>query len=214
MHKVILPIILSAVLGLSLLAIQTNQVSAAVTDKAVSVSVCCAWNEKIAGGVLTYKVSGGSEEIQIGIIAAIEEWDAKMGDDLDFEINTMKGKAGKADITVKFKKGGGMIAGMAVRNFDKGTDFVKSVQINISGKAFGKDNLAPIIQQITKHEFGHALGLGHANFDGDVMSTTVGAGASTISPCDVDGVIAANHWALGHIPVGDKHTPHVNHVHC
>ena len=58
-----------------------------------------------------------------------------------------------------------------------------------------------------------SVDIGHANFDGDLMSTTVGAGDLDISACDIQGVIDANHWKL----VDDsatRHSPHVNNVHC
>lgn len=209
MHKVTFPIILSATLVFTVLAMQNIPVSATPGDQ---VGVCCAWNDKLADGILTYKVSGGTADIRDVMIEAIEEWDTEI-DGLELELNTLKGRDGKADITVKYKKGGGVIAGQALRHFDKGSSFVKSVQIIVSGKAFGNTNPDDIIKQIVRHEFGHALGDGHANFDNDLMSTSVGAGALNISSCDVDGVIAANHWKL----VDDSatpHPPHVNHVHC
>jgi len=243
MHKFTLPIILSATLALAVITMISIPISATAGEQ---VGVCCAWNDKLADGELTYKVSGGTSEIRDAMIEAIDEWDTAItglrlvdtaitGLELDtaitgleLEINEAKGdakgenkgkgkaKADKADITVKFKKGGGVIAGQALRNFDKGTSFVKSVQINVSGKAFGNTNPAEIIKQVVKHEFGHALGLNHANFSDDLMSTTVEAGTNSISDCDIDGVIAANHWKLvendttPHTP----HTLHVNHVDC
>ena len=183
-------------------------VSAVLGDQVV---VCCAWNDKLADGVLTYKVSGGTEDVKDAIIEAIEEWDTEIVG-LELILNEAKGKAGKSDITVKYKEGGGFIAGETLHNFDKGSSFVNSVQINVTGKVFGNTDLAPIIK-LVKHEFGHALGLNHANFNGDLMSTTVGVGALNISSCDVDGVIAANHWKLVD-GSATPHTPLVNYVYC
>jgi len=177
MRKFILPIILSATLTLAVITMMSIPVS---VDSGNQVIVCCAWNEKLADGKLTYNVSGGNAEIQRVMIAAIKDWDDKLVD-LELEPFTLKGKNSKADITVKFKKGGGMIAGQAIRNFDKSTAYVKSVQINVSGQAFDNDNPVEIIYQVTKHEFGHALGANHANFSGDLMSTSVGADALDIS---------------------------------
>lgn len=208
MRKLTVSIILSATLTLAVITMMSIPVSA---DSGNQVIVCCTWGEELADGKLTYKVSGGDAEIQSAMIAAIEDWDDKLVG-LELEANTLKGKDSKADIIVKFKKGGGPIAGQASRDFEKNTAYVQSVKIKVSGKAFGNENTVERIYQITKHEVGHALGINHVNFSGDLMSTS--AGASDISDCDVQGVLEANHWALVDNPAGGKHTPHVTHVHC
>jgi len=179
-----------------------------------SIEVCCAWNDKLADGELTYRISGGDATAQQAVREAIEEWDANIGLMLtELVINSGNGGGKtKADIEVKFKEGGGTIAGQALRKFDR-SGFVNSVQISISGKAFGTTNNVIIVKQVTKHEMGHALGLGHANFDGDLMSTTVQSGSGVISLCDINGVIEANHWKLVD-NYNTPHTPHVTHVHC
>ena len=50
---------------------------------------------------------------------------------------------------------------------------------------------------------GHALGLGHANFDGNLMAEMVNDGTATVSECEVNAVISANHWKLGDNSDGD-----------
>jgi len=201
-------IILTSSVTFGSAALSSIPVSAIPGDQVV---ICCAWNDKLADGVLTYKVSGGTEDVRDAMIEAIEEWDTEIVG-LELILNEAKGKAGESDITVKYKEGGGFIAGETLHNFDKGSSFVNSVQINVTGKVSGNNNLDPIIK-LVKHEFGHALGLNHANFNGDLMSTTIGAGALNISSCDVDGVIAANYWKLVD-GSATPHTPHVNHVFC
>jgi hypothetical protein len=52
------------------------------------------------------------------------------------------------------------------------------------------------IEQIAKHEIGHVLGLGHANFDNTLMATRVHYGSGTISECEIQAVYEANHWKL------------------
>jgi hypothetical protein len=47
-------------------------------------------------------------------------------------------------------------------------------------------------EQITKHEIGHVFGLGHANFDGNLMTTKVNHGSGSISNCEIDAVHKAN----------------------
>ena len=173
-----------------------------------SISICCAWNDKLSDATLTYKISGGDDAAKNAVRNAIEEWDTAL---TGVQLDEVTGKT-KADVEVHFKQGGGMIAGQALSKFDT-NGFITSVRIQISGSAFGTENNVAIVEQITKHEFGHALGIGHANFDGDLMSTTVQSGTGTISTCDINSVIAANHWKLVN---GDTvpHAPHVNHVHC
>jgi hypothetical protein len=43
---------------------------------------------------------------------------------------------------------------------------------------------------------GHALGLGHANFDGNLMAEKVNDGTENISKCEIKAVLQANHWKL------------------
>lgn len=44
---------------------------------------------------------------------------------------------------------------------------------------------------------GHALGLGHANFESDLVSQILSSKEMmNISQCDVNGVLQANQWKL------------------
>ena len=43
---------------------------------------------------------------------------------------------------------------------------------------------------------GHALGLGHANFDGNLMAALINDGTEIISECEIKGVYEANSWYL------------------
>lgn len=168
--------------------------------------VCCAWNGNLADGDLTYKISGGDTTAQNTVRTAAEDWETAVP---GLTLTEVFGKT-KANVNIKFKQGGGRIAGQALRHFDK-NGFIKSVDLTISGSAFGDPNNQATIAEITRHEMGHALGLGHANFD-DLMDPTVG-GVNTISACDVEGVKAANHWKLVD-GVNTPHRPHVTHVGC
>ena len=44
---------------------------------------------------------------------------------------------------------------------------------------------------------GHALGLGHENFDGNLMAEMVNDGTEAISKCEISAVVAANYWKFG-----------------
>jgi hypothetical protein len=158
-------------------------------DAATEIDVCCAWNLKLSDGELTYKISGASGATLALMEAAVEDWDTAT----DITLTPVTGRE-KADIEIKFKKGGGAIQGQALRKFDAG-GFINSVTINVSGMAFGGPSE---VHQITMHEVGHALGAGHANGDGVLMSPTVSGGVDAITACDVDAVRAAQKWWVDH----------------
>lgn len=198
--------IAGSLLLLSLLSLSNLQVIATESDKSNSIGICCAWNSKLADGELSFKISGGDETARNAVRDAIKEWEIVQ----DLTLTEISGKE-KIDINVQFKKGGGMIAGQALRKFD-GNSFIDSVQIQISGSAFGTPSNVATVKQITRHEMGHALGIGHANFDGDLMSTTVQSGSENVSICDINGVKAANH--LKFEDNSSPHHPHTDHVHC
>jgi predicted Zn-dependent protease len=70
------------------------------------------------------------------------------------------------------------------------------VEMTISKNAFGRDFDTKTVEQIAKHEMGHALGLGHANFGGNLMTELVNDGTGTIDDCEIKSVNEANQWKL------------------
>lgn len=54
-----------------------------------------------------------------------------------------------------------------------------------------------IIGLVAKQVTGHALGLGHANFYGNLMAETVNDGTATVPECEINAVATANDWKLG-----------------
>ena len=89
---------------------------------------------------------------------------------------------------------------------------ISKVEITIQGA------LAPAnsggLNQIAKHEFGHALGLGHTNYEGNLMSPAVSPDPQPVPPCVIQGVLEANRWEM--LTSQGKHPtpPRVSQVAC
>jgi predicted Zn-dependent protease len=165
-----------------------------------SIQICCTWGSDMQDGKLTYNIddTDSSKEEQDAVRNAIEQWDSKI-DSLDLErVST----ATPSDITVEFRDGseetntGEEIAGQTVTTFDQ-FDFLDNARITILKEPYGYELDTLAIEQVTKHEMGHALGLGHANFDGNLMAQKVNDGTDNISDCEIKAVIEANYWKLG-----------------
>jgi predicted Zn-dependent protease len=179
--------------------------------------ICCAWDYRLANGILTYRIIGGSSKAQQAVIQAIDEWNSKItGINLvEISDNNMS-----ADIDIKFSSealqviGSGSVSssgghtmaigksirlvepGESIINFNNG--LVTHIDITISTSALGSSFNSAKLESITKHEIGHAFGIGHTNFIGDLMSPILtGKTKTTISACDINAISAANQWKLG-----------------
>ncbi len=53
-----------------------------------------------------------------------------------------------------------------------------------------------MIEYMAKHEIGHVLGLGHANFKESIMSALVYHSLNKISDCERKAIAEANKWKL------------------
>jgi hypothetical protein len=153
-------------------------------EEANSIQICCAWGEKLVDGSLTYKISGSDSDILQAVRTAIEDWDYKI---IGLELDEIDKKKKDADIEVTFEDDGEEIAGQTVNNFN-GFGFIDYVEMTISKSAFGTDFDTKTVEQIAKHEMGHALGLGHANFEGNLMTELVNDGTETIDDCEIKSV--------------------------
>lgn len=165
-----------------------------------SIQICCTWGNDMQDGKLTYNIDDidSSKEEQDAVRNAIEQWDSKI-DSLDLErVSTVT----PSDITVEFRDGseetntGEEIAGQTVTTFDQ-FDFLDNARITVLKEPYGYELNTLAIEQVIKHEMGHALGLGHANFDGNLMAQKVNDGTDNISDCEIKAVIEANYWKLG-----------------
>jgi hypothetical protein len=168
-----------------------------------SIQICCAWGRDLEDGILTYYVDDddSSEEQQQAVREAIQEWDTKI-EPLQIEEDSNKKTS---DISIEFQddnSDGEDIAGQTITISDA-SGFLVNAQVTVFQSVDEYEFDTTTIGQVAKHEMGHALGLGHANFDGNLMAEMVNDGTATVSECEINAVITANHWKLGDNSDGD-----------
>ena len=147
--------------------------------------------------------------------AAIDTWEAAInGCESGWAFDLVEfsgGPPSKPDIKIRLKKGGGRVAGQSLRKIDR-DGFTVGAKIIISGSFLGTPSDVDTITEITLHEFGHALSLGHHSNQNDLMGTSLGHSDGTpidsVSECDLDGFEAAHHW----LAIDLTATPHLNHA--
>jgi Matrixin len=163
------------------------------------IQICCSWGEELRDGILTYRIDDDdiSKNEKTVVQDAVEEWDTKI-DPLELDE-----APDNSVITIEFEDGNddsedeeGDIAGETLTSYNE-NGFIGNVKITINKGIQGYDFDTKTIGQIAKHEMGHALGLGHANFDGNLMAQQVYDGTEVVSDCEIKAVIEANYWKLG-----------------
>ena len=168
-----------------------------------SIRICCAWGRSLADGILTYYVDkeDSNKQQQHDVRNAVQEWDRNI-DSLKLEETSSKKKGdiliefqGKYEGYANYYDDDQEIAGQSVNTFNN-KGFIDKVHIIVykgtSDYKFDDD----IVERIVKHEMGHALGLGHANFSGNLMAENINDGTEKVSECEIKAVLQANHWKL------------------
>jgi Matrixin len=170
-----------------------------------SIRICCTWGEKLDDGILTYSIQRNIDaEKKEAVRDAIRDWDDKI-ELIEFnEIPSMQEEEeeNKPDIQVKFinngdefAKEGPETAGNTKTRLDQ-SGFIKYNLIIIAEGGLGKTFDIKTIKTIAKHEIGHALGLGHANFKSNLMTNKIESAAENISSCELEAIRQANSWKL------------------
>jgi hypothetical protein len=168
-----------------------------------SVMICCTWGEKLKDGKLTYNIEGEvSAEKKEAVRDAIRDWDDMLNfvEFIEIPENDKAQQKEKPDIQIKFLKDGSEFteygaetAGHTKTKLNK-FGFIKFNLVTIAEGGLGKIFDKKTIETIAKHEIGHTLGLGHANFKSNLMTTKIDFAAETISQCELEAVQQANSW--------------------
>jgi Matrixin len=172
------------------------------SSSATEIALCCTWGPGINDGV-SYAIVGAPDTgTADAIVAGVEAWENAIGDaDVHFDRVTSA-----AEVTIRFKRGGGTVAGSTSRTTSGG--FITGASMSISGKAFGSTNSGAQLTTVTAHEWGHVLGLNHANGTGLLMSPTVDPSITTIQACDLGAAEYVLGWRIagGSTPIAPQNT--------
>lgn len=153
------------------------------------ISICCTWGHTLEDGTITYAIKNGDNALHKIVKSSLNDWEDALSvlqfQEVDDSVNH--------DISIDFKKGKGKKVGKTITYFDN-KGFINHVEISLSKKSYGVKLDKTILEHITKHEIGHSLGLGHANFKNTLMSPVVNEVTTKISKCEIDAVKNANEW--------------------
>ena len=175
------------------------------------IQICCSWGNEIYDSVLTYRIDDGAKSQVIQAVhQAVDDWNSKVPNiqlqeltdsntpaDIDVKTNSKAPKVSHA-VSIGSSK---ISAGKNIKLVQPGEanvsfnprGLITHVDITISTKALGNSIGSSELESIAKHEIGHAYGIGHTTFIGDLMSPVLTSRTSTdISQCDIKGIEEAN----------------------
>jgi hypothetical protein len=174
------------------LSFEKTKVKNSFADKNV-IPICCAWGPELQKGFLTYSIQGKGSDKKIidGVTNAVESWNKNLHG-IQIKKTT---SAGNGDILISVIRDGKQVAGKTVNSIDS-NGFIRKSYVTLSKVSFNEPFSPTQLEQVAEHELGHVLGLNHANFNGNLMSSQVQAGSAIISSCVIDAVNTANAWML------------------
>ena len=138
-----------------------------------------------------------SQDAVEDIEEALEDWNDALLEIDDAPVLTLVRGEKRADIVIVVENEGGKILGQTrTRSVGRRSLILRSSFIRLNGEVFGKEFSGAGIRNVARHEFGHALGLGHSDDPSDLMypafecQDVFGDYDVVISDYDIDGLDA------------------------
>lgn len=178
----------------SFVIVKINEISSQELTKK-KIDICCTWGKELKDGMLMYSItkdntSSNNTYFEDIVDLAFSEWEKNLN---NIHFKNVKNDKSKADIEIKLENEDMDQGGGAMIYFDR-KGFIDNVEISVSKSSNGIELDKSILKHITKHEIGHALGLGHSQFPNSLMSPIVNETVKQISACEIDAVKDANNW--------------------
>lgn len=178
----------------SFVIVKINEISSQELTKK-KIDICCTWGKELKDGILMYSItkdntSSNNTYFEDIVDLAFSEWEKNLN---NIHFKNVKNDKSKADIEIKLENEDMDQGGGAMIYFDR-KGFIDNVEISVSKSSNGIELDKSILKHITKHEIGHALGLGHSQFPNSLMSPIVNETVKQISACEIDAVKDANNW--------------------